>query len=41
MCIFFFNIRSNWLPVPGQTAMAMSPIVFCYVLNRLRARAAA
>jgi oligosaccharide repeat unit polymerase len=41
MCIFFFNIRSNWLPVPAQFALTVSPMVICYLLNRLRIRASA
>lgn len=34
MGIFYFNIRSHWLFVPAQTAIALVPLAFCYLLRR-------
>jgi hypothetical protein len=34
MGIFYVNIRSHWLSVPAQAAIALTVVAFCYLVSR-------
>ena len=36
MMLFYFNIRNHWLAVPGQAAIALTPLAIAAIARRLR-----